>query len=129
MDYKAKATLDDPNTFLEPKTKKTGEIVKTEKYKISYKRQLEVYQWLFRKNGFSVSNTAYFVFANAQKEKAGFDDRLDFKKHLIPYEGNDEWIEPTILAIYDCLKQDSVPEGAVDCDFCKYRKSSQQVGV
>jgi ATP-dependent exoDNAse (exonuclease V) beta subunit len=34
-----------------------------------YKRQMEVYQWLFRQNGFKVSNTGYFVYANASKDK------------------------------------------------------------
>lgn len=36
---------------------------------IGYKRQMEVYQWLLRKNGFEVSDTGYFVYANAQKKE------------------------------------------------------------
>jgi hypothetical protein len=127
VDYKAKSSKDDPSTFLEPKTKKDGEMIKTEKYKISYKRQLEIYQWLFRKNGFKVSNTAYFIFANAQKEKDGFNDRLDFEKSLISYEGNDDWVEPVILAIHECLSKDFLPEAAADCDYCSYRKKIQKV--
>ncbi len=122
VDYKAKASKDDPSTFLKPKTKKNGDIVKTERYKISYKKQLEIYQWLFRKNGFKVSNTAYYIFANAQKDKEAFNDKLDFQKHLIAYEGNDNWVEPTLLAIYECLSKDNLPESSEECDYCAYRK-------
>ncbi|NGX63649.1 MAG: hypothetical protein KR126chlam6_01062 [Candidatus Anoxychlamydiales bacterium] len=121
VDYKAKASKDDPSTFLVPKRKKTGEIKNTEKYKISYKKQLEIYQWLFRKNGFKVSNISYFIFANAQKDKDSFNDKLDFEKHLIAYEGNDDWVEPTLLAIYEFLNRDSLPEEDTNCDYCNYR--------
>ncbi len=31
-----------------------------------YKRQMEMYQWLIRKNGFPVSDTGYFVYANGK---------------------------------------------------------------
>lgn len=126
VDYKAKSSSDEPSTFLEPKTKKDGTIVKTDLYKISYKKQVEIYQWLFRKNGFKVSSTSYFIFANAQKDKDIFNDRLDFQKHLISYEGNDDWIEPTLYAILECLKNDKLPNPAKDCDYCRYRKNSYQ---
>jgi hypothetical protein len=128
VDYKAKASKDDPSTFLEPKTNKDGKIVKTEKYKISYKKQIEIYQWLFRKNGFKVSNTAYFIFANAQKNVDSFSDRLIFEKSLIPYEGNDDWVEPTIIAIRECLSPETRPDAAHDCDYCNYRSKIQDPG-
>ncbi|NGX51909.1 MAG: hypothetical protein KR126chlam5_00198 [Candidatus Anoxychlamydiales bacterium] len=121
VDYKAKASKDDPSTFLIPKTKKNGKIDVQELYKIGYKRQIEIYQWLFRKNGFKVSNTSYFIFANAQKDKDGFYDKLDFKKHLIAYEGNDDWVEATLIAIHKCLSKDTLPEASEDCEYCKYR--------
>ena len=36
-------------------------------YPKGYRRQLEMYQWLFRKNGFKVSDTAYLVYFNGLK--------------------------------------------------------------
>ena len=54
--------------------------------------------------GFEVFNTGYFVFANVKKDREVFDDRLDFEKVLIPYEGDDSWIEPKLLLISECLK-------------------------
>jgi hypothetical protein len=46
---------------------------------MSYKRQLEVYQWLLRQNGLDVSDTGYFVYTNARIDLDGFNDRLEFK--------------------------------------------------
>ena len=125
VDYKAKATTGE--ITLEPKKKRNGDMVKTDRYLISYKNQIEFYQWLFRMNGFEVSNTGYFVFANAQKDRDSFDDRLDFEKVLIPYEGDDSWVEPTLLSISECLKSDLMPESGYECDYCKYRLASQFV--
>ena len=97
VDYKAKATTG--KITLEPKRKKNGQIYQTDRYLISYVNQLEFYQWLFRKNGFKVSNTSYFLFANALKECDSFDDQLIFEKVLIPWEGNDCWVQPTLKKI------------------------------
>jgi len=125
VDYKAKATTNE--ITLEPKRKKNGDMVKTDGYLLSYKRQIEFYQWLFRQNGFEVTNTGYFLFANAQKDRDSFDDRLDFKNTLIAYEGDDSWVEPTIKAIFRCLQSESLPEPCDDCDYCNYRKKAQLV--
>ncbi len=56
-------------------------------WKQPYKRQAESYQWLLRRNGFAVSDTAYFVFVNADKSKPAFDSRLDFSCQILPYAG------------------------------------------
>ena len=87
-----------------------------------YKRQMEVYQWLFRRNGFKVSDTGYFVYANAGKDKAAFDGVLEFEVTLVPYTGSDEWVEPTLLHIKKCLDSEEIPERAEKCDYCTYRE-------
>ena len=45
----------------------TGKIRIKYEYPKGYKRQLEMYQWLFRKNGFKVSDKAYLVYYNGLK--------------------------------------------------------------
>src|SRR6056297_1940583 len=46
-------------------TSKNEEITDLDKdWQDSYKRQMEVYQWLLRQNGYPVSNTGYFVYCN-----------------------------------------------------------------
>lgn len=89
-----------------------------------YKRQLEVYQWLLRKNGFKVSDTGYWFYANATKDREAFDGRLDFELTLVPYKGNTDWIEEALMSLKACLDSDSIPAAGADCDYCRYREAA-----
>lgn len=109
VDYKATSTQDAPTLDAE--------------YRKAYKRQMEIYQWLFRKNGFDVSDTGYFVYANGKRDRKAFDAKLEFDIDIIPYTGNDQWVEKTILDAYECLSADGLPSLGADCQFCAYRQS------
>jgi PD-(D/E)XK nuclease superfamily len=85
-----------------------------------YKRQMEVYQWLLRRVGLDVSNTGYFVYCTGRPNAPAFDARIDFDVHLIAYEGDDAWVEPTVLEIFDCLTGDEIPQASAGCDYCAY---------
>jgi len=104
-------------------TSKTEEVTLDAEWQIGYKRQMEIYQWLFRRNGFKVSSTGYFVYCNGDADKEAFDGRLEFAIKIIPYEGNDSWVEGTIKEAIGCLNSDILPEPGDDCDFCKYRQA------
>ena len=93
-----------------------------DEYKQGYKKQMEIYQWLFRQMGFRVSKTGYFLFANAGKNRPEFDGKLEFETSIIPYEGDDSWIESTILDIKKCLDSDEIPAPGEECEYCAYRK-------
>ena len=108
-------------------TAKNGEINLDADWQIAYKRQMEIYQWLFRKNDFKVSNTGYFVYANGKKDKEAFDKKLEFDVYVLPYKGDDSWIEEAIIKAHQCLMGDAVPEAAGDCDYCRYRKAIKKV--
>jgi CRISPR/Cas system-associated exonuclease Cas4 (RecB family) len=113
-------------------TSKKTEVSIDSDWQISYKRQLEVYQWLLRQNGFQVSNTGYFVYTNASLEPAGFGDKLEFFTKVIPYTGSDAWIEPTLVAMKACLDSDDMPpvgEAAMGgpCDFCTYARARTEL--
>lgn len=97
------------------------EISLDSEYKQGYKRQMEIYQWLFKMNGFKVSPIGYFVFANADKNLPKFDGRLDFKMTIIEHRGSTNWIDPVINQIHDCLNSDTIPDPGQDCEFCAYR--------
>lgn len=43
-------------------TAKAGEVSIDAPWQSSYKRQMEIYQWIFRRNDFSVFDLAYFVY-------------------------------------------------------------------
>lgn len=104
-------------------TSKDGKITALDQdWHDGYKRQMEVYQWLFRQNGFTVSDTGYFVYANADKDRKAFDGVLEFEVTLVPHRGNDSWIEPTLKKIKTCLESDDLPKNADDCDYCTYRE-------
>jgi hypothetical protein len=94
-----------------------------EDWQDSYKRQMEIYQWLLRHNGYPVSNTGYFVYCNGITDKKAFDAKLEFDISLVKYVGNDDWVEPTILKAYQCLQSDKIPQADPDCDFCAYREA------
>ena len=89
-----------------------------------YKRQMEVYQWLFRKEGFEVSDEGYFLYVNGSKNGPFFSVELvgnmKFKTTLIEYEGDTSWVEPVIFGAKECLINDYLPDSGVDCDNCRY---------
>ena len=89
-----------------------------------YKRQMEVYQWLLRQVGHDVSDTGYFVYANASKDREAFDAKLEFEVTLIAYTGNAGWVEPTLREIKACLESGEVPAKSETCDYCNYREAA-----
>ncbi len=106
-------------------TAKDGEVNIDADWQISYKRQMEIYQWLFSKNDFKVSSVGYFVYCNGDTDKEAFDGKLEFDVKIIPYEGDYSWVEDTIFNIHKCLESDNIPLADLDCDFCKYRKAAE----
>jgi len=81
---------------------------------------MEIYQWLLRQNGCQVSDTGYFVYCNGKSDLNAFDGKLEFDITLIPYKGDDSWVEKTILDIHKCLNSAVIPEGNPECDYCRY---------
>ncbi len=98
-----------------------------DEWKQSYKRQIEIYQWIFRKLGFPVSRTGYFVFANAKKNLPKFDGKLEFEMSILPYEGNSDWVELTLLEIRELLNAETIPAPASECEYCAYKQRSVQL--
>ena len=96
-------------------------------WQIGYRRQMEIYQWLLRRNGYSVSNTGYFLYCNGQTNREMFNERLEFDITLIPYAGDDSWVEETIIKIHSCLICNQIPDANDDCDFCAYRSAVEGV--
>jgi len=97
----------------------------------SYKRQAEIYQWLFRQNKFNVSNTAYFVYANGNAGAEVFDGKLEFDVKVIPYDGDSSWVEQALFDLKKMLMSNEIPEpgiafGGGPCDFCSYRQQAQE---
>jgi len=96
-------------------------------WQIGYKRQMEIYQWLLRQNGFKVSDTGYFVYCNGITDKEAFDAKLEFEVTLIAYDGNDNWVEKAIIDADKCLKRKKIPKAGKDCDYCDYREGVKKI--
>ena len=104
-------------------TSKTSEVTIDAPWQDGYKRQMEVYQWLLRQNGFKVSDTGYFVYANGQTDREAFDGKLEFDIKLLSYAGKTEWIEPVLEDMRKCLAGEELPSAGKNCDYCAYREA------
>lgn len=97
-------------------------------YKAGYRRQMEMYQWILRRKGFSVSDTGYFLYVDGQHVKeSGMIDVDDpnqawmkFNTAIIPYTGDDSWVEEALTAAKSNLEKDACPEHAAGCEFGRF---------
>lgn len=112
-------------------TSKAGEVSLDSDWQIAYKRQMEIYQWLLRQNGFDVSDTGYFVYTNGRLDLDGFFDKIEFRTKIIPYTGSSEWVDTTIVGMKACLESEMPEVGTAamggECDYCLYAKSRTEL--
>lgn len=90
----------------------------------SYKRQMEIYQWLLRKNGFKVLDRGYFVYCRVNKEGGFAKGQLDFNIKVQPYDGDDSWVEGKVDEAKKIL-DGPIPKSSVNCNHCKYRNATE----
>ena len=97
-------------------------------YKYWYKKQIEFYQWLFRKNNFNVSNIAYFLFCSGIYHNIDeFNEKMHFRIKIVPHEGEDTWVDETIINIKDILDSEEIPDSSVNCDHCNYARKINDI--
>jgi uncharacterized protein YneR len=101
-------------------TSKADEVSLDADWQISYKRQVEFYQWLLRGNDLEVSNQAWFVYTNGIKDDTPFNDVLRFRTKLLSYDGDGSWIEPTLKSLIACLNSDTPPQCKEACAYCQF---------
>jgi PD-(D/E)XK nuclease superfamily len=105
-------------------TSKDAEVTLDADWQDGYKRQMEFYQWLIRRQGLSVAKRGWFVYANGRKDLERFDNRLEFRMKLIPYDGDDAWIEGTLQKIGEALRAPQPPKATADCEYCAFAARS-----
>lgn len=114
-------------------TAKTGEVSLDADWQISYKRQMEIYQWLLRQNDLNVSDTAYFVYTNGRLDLDGFFDKIEFRTKIIAYKGDDSWLEPAIIKIKQVMDGEMPEVGTAamggPCEYCTYAKARTQLTI
>ena len=105
--------------------KDNGPINLDDKWKASYKRQMDLYSWIMRKKGFDVDKIGYFLYCDGDRfTRNSFlkaeNAIMEFKITLIPYETNFDWIEDTFKKIYLTLRFKERPPHKDDCEYGKF---------
>lgn len=112
-------------------TSKNGEVNLDAEWQNMYKRQMEIYQWLFRQRGFKVQKIGYFVYTNARQDLDVFDDKLVFKTKLIAHEGDDSWVDGTIKKMKKVMDGDMPAVGKAamggPCEHCEYARKRTEL--
>ena len=103
-------------------TAKAEKVVALPDWADAYRRQMEIYQWLLRHNGLNVSDTAYFLYCTGDVHAPNFNSKLSFHIELIPYIGNDQWVNGTLNDMQDCLLRNTPPDPSPTCEWCAYRR-------
>ena len=95
----------------------------------AYKRQMEIYQWLFGAAGHKVSPLGYFLYVNGLKEGGFYNSKnqgvMNFKTTMIEYVGDYSWVEEVIKSAKDCLMSEVMPVRGAECDNCRYFEQRQ----
>ena len=104
-------------------TAKDGEVGLDADWQMGYKRQMEGYQWLLRRIDFDVSDTGYFVYCNGRTDLEAFDGKIEFEISVLPYTGDDAWVEPVIKELKKSISGDEIPLSGEDCEYCGYAQA------
>jgi len=108
------------------------EITLNDYWKAGYKRQMDMYVWVMRRKGFSVSSIGYFLYCDGDR----FSDydfllseyaSMQFKMSLIPYEVDTSWIAPTLLEIKECLRTATSPEHTANCEYGTFLNAIEKI--
>jgi hypothetical protein len=105
-------------------TSKEAEVTLDAEWQDGYKRQMEFYQWLLRRQGPAVARRGWFVYCNGRRDLDAFDNRLEFRVKMIPYDGDDAWVEPLLLEIRDTLDAPEPPPPGDDCEYCVFAEKA-----
>jgi len=109
-------------------TAKDGEVGLDADWQIAYKRQVEVYQWLLRRNGLEVADTGYFVYCNGDRSQTNFGGVMRFLVKVLSYTGDDSWVEGALLDARRCLEGD-IPAHTPGCKQCVYLSDASSLGL
>jgi len=91
----------------------------------SYKRQMEIFQWILRKNGFKVLDRGYFVYCRVNKDNGFIGGNLSFDIKVQPYDGNSDWVDNKVREARTIL-DGKMPECSAECSYCKYVRDTMQ---
>ena len=74
---------------------------------------------------FIVSDMSYFYVCNGEKTNNQFENKMDFKTTLVPYNTNTSWIEDKLKEMKEVLNLESPPGVEPTCEKCAYLKGGK----
>jgi hypothetical protein len=92
----------------------------------SYRRQMDVYQFLVRRQNFEVSDRGWFVYTNGNGRAGGFGDKLCFTTSMVPYDGDDGWVLDAFRRAVATIEGGAIPDSGKDCEHCPYVASASE---
>ncbi len=93
----------------------------TKHYHKAYLRQLDFYAYLLKLNDYPVHKIGYWLICNAADENQKvFNNNVNFKTTLLPYELKTDYIEDTLVKLEKCLENKEPPMSGIDCDNCRW---------
>ena len=104
------------------------EITLDDYWKAGYKRQMDMYVWVMRRKGFSISSIGYFLYCDGDRfseydflnsETAS----MQFKMSLIAYQVDTSWMEPILMKIKECLHNPNTPKHSENCEYGTFLKA------
>ena len=124
VDYKSTAQMSSTPAPLDESFIAAPRDSKKIDYKAGYRRQMEMYQWILRRKGFSVSDTGYFLYVDGQHvNEFGMIDLANpnqawmrFNTAIIPFIGDDSWVERALIRAKESLVKESCPRHSEDCE-------------
>lgn len=119
VDFKT-TTIEDPATMTKMQKKGRSKKQLQDDLELwdSYRRQIEVYQWIFRQKQYDVLNTGHFVLAKVREDLSS-ESQLRFDHVIKDHEGDDRWVEPKLHDIKACLESNDYPPANPICKLCK----------
>ena len=105
------------------------EITLDDKWKVAYKRQMDLYIWIMQRIGLQVSSIGYFLYCDGdrfgnQPFLGETDALMHFRMSVLPYESNQDWIEPTLYRIRETLDGTAYPRHSPDCEYGQFLAES-----
>jgi len=106
----------------------TQETYFDDKYKESYKVQLDFYAYLLKGQkeindiDNDISKDAYFYTVNARGREKSFDSQILFDEKLIHYTINNDYLEDEIEKMIDTINSSKIPKSNERCINCAYAR-------
>ena len=90
---------------------------------------MDIYVYILRQMGYSVSDTAYFMVCNGEKTPDRFDANMQFVVKLVDYQVDTSWVGPKIKEMKWVMDSSEIPEINPHCENCAYIQQANNLAT